>query len=179
MFCLELVQWCEHDLYCLCMLQFHSKVFVSRFLLYMNASEIWDIQTTKRVERFRHCGRQVSAEKLRVLAMKVKKVVLVYISIYHLEEYILQGLVKSSWSRRQWKVGHSPQTSNMPVHYRSVERSFGVTNIRVFKPKVELPLLLSIDRTIQTTLVCGSDGVRMLDMLLIMPVICLTCHHKF
>jgi len=67
----------------------------------------------------------------------------------------------------------------MPVHYRSVERSFGVTNIRVFKPKVELSLLLSIDRTIQTTLVCGSDGVRMLDMLLIMPVICLTCHHKF
>jgi hypothetical protein len=54
------------------------------------------MQTSKKVERFRHCGRGVSAEKLRVLAMKVKKVVLVYISIYHLKvEHILQGLVKS------------------------------------------------------------------------------------
>jgi hypothetical protein len=34
----------------------------------------------------------VSAEKLRVLAMKVKKDVLVYISIYHSVEHILQDL---------------------------------------------------------------------------------------
>jgi hypothetical protein len=50
------------------------------------------MQTTKRVEGFRHCGRPVSAEKLRVLAMKVKKVVLVYISIYPSNvEHILEG----------------------------------------------------------------------------------------
>lgn len=131
MFHLELVQWFEHDLYCLCMLQFHSDGLCFKILVVCELN--WDMQTTKRVKRFRHCSRPVAAEKLRVLAMKVKKVVLVYISLYQSKvEHILQGLVKSSWCRRQWRVGYSTLTINMPVHYRLVEQFFGVTNIREY-----------------------------------------------
>jgi hypothetical protein len=109
MFHLELVQWFEHDLYCLCMLQFHSDGLGFKILVVCELN--WDMQTTKRVERFRHCGRPVSAEKLRVLAMKVKKV---SISIYQSKvEHILQGLVKSSWCRRQCRIGYSTLTINM------------------------------------------------------------------
>lgn len=64
------------------------------------------MQTTKRVERLRHCGRAVSAEKLEVLAMKVKKVVLVYLHIFHLKveaysarfgQIIMKQKVMESW----------------------------------------------------------------------------------
>jgi hypothetical protein len=52
-------------------------------------------------------------------------------------------LVRSLWSRRQWRVGYSVLTINMPLHYRFVEQFFDVFNIRVFKPRAELPLLLT------------------------------------
>jgi hypothetical protein len=56
------------------MLQFHSDGLCFKILVVCELNR--DMQTTKRVERFRHCGRPVSAEKLGVLAMKVRKLCL-------------------------------------------------------------------------------------------------------
>jgi hypothetical protein len=93
----------------------------------------------------------------------------VYAAVLNQMVFVSRSLLYANTSEickqpRDWRDSDTVvgQVSLQKNHYRFVEHSFGGTNIRIFKPRAELLLLFSIDRSIQTILVCGYDEVRML-----------------
>jgi hypothetical protein len=146
-------------------------VFVSRFLLYLNTSETCK-QPTERRDSDTVVGQSLcrKAESFGNEGQESHSCIPLEGGAYPawFGQIIMKQMGMECWQQ--------PTDFYMPVHYlvtsyyRFVEHPFGVTNIRVFKPRAELALLFSIHRSIQTILVCANDGVRMLD-------ICLTYHN--
>lgn len=124
MFCLEMVQWCECDLYCLHMLQFDSDGFCFKILVV--CEHIWDLRYANNQEsgEIQTLVGQCLQKSWEFWPWKSKKMCL-----YTLAFTTRWSIFCRIWSRRQWRVGNSPLPNNMSVHYSFVDRSFGAINL--------------------------------------------------